>query len=517
MNKVSYQLMEKLRKDPRTFFRFLYILDKKTNKMVPFQLNGEQEELLDALTKEKRIIVLKARQIGCSTLVRAYFLWKQYTSSEPTTHAIISYTRDSADHLHSMDKQFYLKLPRPLKRKLSKSSNRTLQFADTKASLRSFTAGGKAGATRSFAFNSAHISEFAFFDDQEDLLANVIASVGEGQIVIETTPNVPGDKYHQLIMNSQMNGWCLQFFPWYKHKNYSMKSRFHQDSIPNMDAEEELLQETLGLTKGQMYWRRTKVNSIGLEKFGREFPSTVDEAFLSSSNLWFPTDVIDGLDRTDTGRGPDHYIIDAREDDKYAMGVDVASGAGGDYSTITVVSRTTLQPVYHYRSNTILPHHFADVVFEKYWEFGEPYTIVEQNGVGEVIISRLREWKIKNLYKDDKGKYWRTNKHNKIRIYDHLRDLICEGVIQSVHKDLWSEMRVIETGDNGVPNACVKGSHDDLCMSTALALWGAKIKPAPSFYQVKREMMEEFKRKQKARKIRSFGPLPFKPAGVKYG
>ena len=512
--------MEKLRKDPRSFFRFLNILDKKTNKMVPFKLNDEQEELLDVLQQNNKVIVLKARQIGCSTLVRAFFLWKQYTSREPTTHAIISYTRDSADHLHSMDKQFYLKLPRPLKRKLSKSSNRTLQFADTKASLRSFTAGGKAGATRSFTFHSAHISEFAFFDDQEELLSNVIASVGEGQLIIETTPNVPGDKYHQLIMESETNGWALCFFPWHKHKNYTAKSRFHQASVPSMTDEEEGLQETLKLSKGQLYWRRTKINSMGLEKFRKEFPSTVDEAFLSNSNLWFPTDVVDGLSRVDTGRGPHHYYTapeDVRGDDVYAMGVDVASGAGGDYSTITVVSRTTFQPIYHFRCNRILPHNFADVVFEKYHEFNDPYTIIEQNGVGEVILSRLQEWKIRNLYKDSKGKHWRTNKHNKIAIYDHLRDLICEGVIDTIDKNLWSEMRVIETCNNGVPNAVVKGSHDDLLVSTALALWGCKLKPAPSFWQVKREMIEDFKVKMRARKIKARGPIPWKIAGADYG
>ena len=518
MSKVSFQLLKKLREDPRAFFRFLNILDKKTNKMVPFKLNDEQEELLDVLQTSQRVIVLKARQIGCSTLVRAYFLWKQYCSTEPTTHAIISYTRDSADHLHSMDKQFYLKLPRALQRKLSKSSNRTLQFADTKAVLRSFTAGGKAGATRSFTFNSAHISEFAFFDDQEELLSNLIASVGEGQVIIETTPNVPGDKYHQLILNSGNNGWNLCFFPWHRHKNYTSKSRFHQPSIPDMTDDEEALQETLKLTKGQLYWRRTKINSMGLEKFRKEFPSTVDEAFLSNSNLWFPTDVIDGLERLNTGRGPHHYYVDEpRKDDVYAMGVDVASGAGGDYSAITIVSRTTMQPVYHFRCNKILPHNFADVVFEKYWEFDEPYTIVEQNGVGEVIISRLQEWKIRNLYKDSKGKFWRTNKHNKIAIYDHLRDLICEEVIVAIDKNLWSEMRTIETCDNGVPNAVVKGSHDDLVISTALALWGCKLKPAPSFWQVKRDLIEDFKVRARARKIRKRGPLPWIPAGASYG
>jgi len=511
--KVNKTILKHFKTDPRAFFKFLKVMDKEQGKMVPFVLNQEQEELLDVLLKEKRVIVLKARQIGCSTLLRAYFLWRQYVSPEPTTHAIISYTRDSADHLHSMDKQFYVKLPKALQRKLAKSSNRTLQFADTKAALRSFTAGGKAGATRSFTFNSCHISEFAFFDDQEDLLSNVIASVGEGQVVIETTPNIPGDKYHDLIMNSPTNGWHLCFFPWYKHQNYKKKSRFHLDTVPDITAEEDELMQDLNLSKAQLYWRRTKVNSIGLDKFRREFPSTVDEAFLSTSNLFFPTDVIDQIDRIDTGRGPHHYYGEARGDDQYAMGVDVASGAGGDYSTITVVSRTTQQIVYHYRCNTILPHNFSDIVFEKYWEFNEPLTCVEQNGVGEVVISRLVEWRLKNLWKDKKGKYWRTNKHNKIAIYDHLRDLLCNEEIGIIDKILWSELRTVEITDNGVPNAVQKGTNDDIIISTALALYMCKLKPAPSFYQVRRDMIEEFKRSVRAKRIKDAGPIPYRPAG----
>ena len=285
--KINKQILQHFKTDPRAFFKFLQVMDKEKGRMVPFVMNDEQEELLDVLLKEKRVIVLKARQIGCSTLLRAYFLWRQYISAEPTTHAIISYTRDSADLLHSMDKQFYVKLPKALQRKLAKSSNRTLEFADTNATLRSFTAGGKAGATRSFTFHSCHISEFAFFDDQEDLLSNVVASVGEGQIVIETTPNIPGDKYHDLIINAGQNGWHLCFFPWYKHKKYAKKSRFYLESVPDMSPDEEALKAMFGLSKAQMYWRRTQMNTIGMEKFRREFPTTVDEAFLSASNLFY--------------------------------------------------------------------------------------------------------------------------------------------------------------------------------------------------------------------------------------
>ena len=101
---MSNALLQRLRDNPRDFFKFLHVFDKDAKKLVPFVLNDEQEILLDTLLEHNRVVVCKARQIGCSTLIRAYFLWKTYTSTEPTTSVILSYTRDSADHLHSIDK-----------------------------------------------------------------------------------------------------------------------------------------------------------------------------------------------------------------------------------------------------------------------------------------------------------------------------------------------------------------------------------------------------------------------------
>lgn len=484
--------------DPRNFFKFLKVFNKESGALEPFVLRPQQEELLEALLKHNRIVVLKARQLGVSTLLRAYFLWKSYMSVEPTQHAIISYTRDSADHLHNMDKGFYLSLPKPLQRKLSKSSARTLQFGDTNAGLRAFTAGGKAGATRSFTFSDTHISEFAFFDDQDDLLANVLASVGDGQIVIETTPNSPGDKYHELIDGAPGNGWHLCWFPWFEHAEYTKKSQFHQPQVPDMTEEEIAIQEEFGLTKGQMYWRRTMIKTMGLEKFRREFPATVDEAFFAASNEFFPLDILDECEVVDLGGHKERWYCDPIQGDKYAMGVDVAGGRGGDYSVITVVSCTTMLPIYHFRSNQILPHELADKVYELYWDFDEPYTIVEQNGPGETVLYRLKEWKIKNLYKDSKGRDWRTRKENKIAIFDHLRDLICEGVITSLDKTLWSEMRAIQITKGAPMNT---NGHDDMVMATALALWGAKLKPAPTFTQVRKTMIDDMIKSKRAHRI----------------
>ena len=61
--KVNKQILKHFKTDPRAFFKFLQVMDKEKGAMVPFVMNEEQEELLDVLLKEKRVIVLKARQI----------------------------------------------------------------------------------------------------------------------------------------------------------------------------------------------------------------------------------------------------------------------------------------------------------------------------------------------------------------------------------------------------------------------------------------------------------------------
>lgn len=509
--KIPVELLKRLREDPRAFFQFLKVFDKEQNKLVPFVLNGEQEQLLEALQKHRRIVVCKARQIGCSTLIRAYFLWKTYVQSEPIQHAIISYTRDSADHLHSIDKGFYFSLPKPLQRKLKKSNNRTLQFSDTEAGLRSFTGGGKGGATRSFTFSSAHISEFAFFDNQDELLANTIASVGEGQVIIETTTNGPGDAYHRLCMAAPRNGWHICFFPWYEHKNYKKKSMFGQNGVPPMTEEEHKLMQEFGLQKQQMYWRRTQISTMGIEKFKREYPTSIDEAFMTTSNVYFATDVMDSIDIIDIG-GPDKWYCEPRPGDQYAMGVDVAQGVGSDYSTITVVSKTTLQPIYHFRSNTIEPAELADKIWDIYWEFSEPYTIIEANGPGSLVLYRCREFGMRNLYKSKSGKDWNTRKENKLAIYDHVRELINGGSISCLESTLWSELRNTVCNEGGAPSH-PKGGNDDMVISFCLAQWAVKVKPAPSLHEVRKQLMEEFMAKTRARRIKARGPIPFRRRG----
>ena len=213
--------LEPVLRDPVKFIQLLKIQDKNSQKLVQFTPNNEQVQLLKKLKKHKKVIILKPRQIGISTVLRAYALWRTYHTTDPLKFGVISFHERSAKHLRKMDSMMHNSLPNVLRKNLSIDNSTTLEFADTGAQLSSFTAGSK-GGTRSFTLSSVHLSEFAFYDDAAEMLAQVIATIGEGQIIIESTPNKPGDVFHRLIMGAPENGWHLISYWWHDHEKYRL-------------------------------------------------------------------------------------------------------------------------------------------------------------------------------------------------------------------------------------------------------------------------------------------------------
>ena len=95
----------------KEFISSLYIYNKERKRLTFFDLNPAQADLLDVLLAHDRVIVPKARQLGISTLIRAYFFWKAYCAEHPRPYAVMSHTRSSAEGLNKMDKTFYRNLP----------------------------------------------------------------------------------------------------------------------------------------------------------------------------------------------------------------------------------------------------------------------------------------------------------------------------------------------------------------------------------------------------------------------
>jgi len=476
MTSISEQLRTVF-SDPFEFISRLKIVDKN-GKVVPLRLNSEQIDIINALEQGRDTLVLKPRQIGSSTIVCAYMFWKAYTSLEPITLVILSYKIASSKHLLHIHKRFYQYLPEALKRTLDVDNTTELSF---KGGGRIVAAAAtQAGGLRSQTCSMLHISEYAFAENPEELKATAISALNDGQLIIESTANYYNDALWKEIHKSQIGEaeWNYLFFPWFKHHEYSM------DDIPIvLTDEEEGLQNQYGLTLGQLAWRREKISKLGWEKFIREYPMTLDEAYRISGNTYFTYDDFQHVDVVTVS--PVEWVTfeEPNPDDTYAIGVDVSGGVGRDYAVVFCVSRMTLQPVCIYRSNTVSPVQLADYIFDMSVTYNNALTLVESNNYGLATIQELLHQGFHRFWKDPlTGKDFLTTSRSKPLLFENLKKGIQTGAIRMIDNVTVTELRSITVDEKGILKfGDDMETHCDSAMAMSLAYWclnSVKIKPS---------------------------------------
>ena len=207
--------------DPVLFIARLKIKDKD-GKIVSFGevMTDEQIHIIRMLDKHDRVAIVKARQMGITTVVRAYMFWKVYTSHLTLNSVVVSNKQTSANELLKIDKRFFETLPSGLRRTASKRHDR-ITFESTESACLSMSAQADA-ADRGYTLNFVHASEFAFYDNPDEWLASTIASVNKGKVVLESTANHFGDALHKIV-TAKDDGWHVIFLPWSSFPQYRRK------------------------------------------------------------------------------------------------------------------------------------------------------------------------------------------------------------------------------------------------------------------------------------------------------
>ena len=456
--------------DAYEFISRLVIKDKE-GKLVSVVPNREQLEIIEAFeNKQEHLVILKARQIGSSTIVSAYLFWKWYTSSEPITIAILSHKLASSKHLLEMWFRFYDNLPALLQRPLSVRNTTTMKLADSNAEVIAVSAEGH-GGLRSFSANYIHLSEYAFAPDADELKATAIASLNNGRLIQESTANVFGDSHHQDILKAQRGeaNLHLLFFPWTYHSDYAQHC---PEGVMWSEEEEALLEE--GLTPEQLYWRRIKIEQLGVHKFRREYPLTVEEAYGSSSNAYFTPDDLQNVELIDIDYtdGIINVIEKPRKETSYAIGVDVSAGVGKDYSSIMVLDKTTYQPVAMWSSNRSSIPEVADAIEHLSAEYSGAKVIIEENNIGSALLLEMRNRGFTNLWHHpETGKDWNTNTKTKWMLFEELKEALKQGVVYQIDKHTISELRAFFINDKGnIDYPTNLPTHGDNVIALALAL-----------------------------------------------
>ena len=449
--------------NPVKFISRLKIKDK-SGRIVLLHPNDEQVKVIEKLELEKDLIVCKPRQIGSTTIVAAYLFWKAYTSSEPITVALLSHKIDSVRHILRIFKTFYENLPNFLRKPLKEDSASKIVFHNG-ATVLCASASSK-GGLRSFTCSYLLLSEFAFSENADELKATALAALNGGQMIIESTANYWGDPLH-LEIETAMRGegdYNYLFFPWWEHKEYVV-----EPSADFTPTEEEIeLAEEYDLSLSQLAWRRLMIQKLGdYSKFKREYPASLEDAYAQSGDAYLTEDDLSYVEEIDIDGDRWNPIVGVNPNDSYAIGVDVGSGTGKDYSVAFVLSKTTGQPVGIFRCNMTTPTELAEELFSISQEYNGAKILVENNNVGIVVNQCLQG---SNLWKSNDDKYWTTTATNKRVMFEELKEAIRSGTLHQIDSITLGELRSIKLDNKyNISLTRANGAHADSAVALALA------------------------------------------------
>jgi len=489
----------------------LKIITKDAKKgFVNFSFNDCQKqisEILDEQIKETgkvRAIILKARQQGISTYCAGRVFWKTYF----TPHArsvVMAHDSATSDALFNMSRNLIRNMEKIYKPKELKSNAKEIVISSPHfkkdeigekpvASYRLYTAGSPE-AGRGTTPTIAHLSEVAFWQHDEKILAGLFQGISEAEgteVILESTANGATGEFYRLWRGALEgeNEYTPIFLPWFvTHEYYRDPPETFERS-----SEEELLVEQYDLNDGQLYWRRLKIAEGGELKFRQEYPATPDEAFITAGSSVFALDKVSALEPVapekkmrfdfnacmweDSSEGNFHIWEYPNWDSNYIVAADVSLGVGQDYSA-AVVMDTERKVIGLFRDNHIDPSKFGDLLFYLGRYYNNALLTVESNSMGIATLSRLAQMNYVNLYKQTKIAAiskeeglvpgFRTTQSTKPHIIGNLKNAIETDDIWIGSPIIIQELKDYISTDSGKTEAA-PGCHDDTVMSMAIAL-----------------------------------------------
>lgn len=267
--------------------------------VVQFKPNAAQRKLLARLWH--RSLILKARQLGFTTLIAILWLDTALFSKFPVRCGIVAQDREAAEViLRDKVKFAYQRLPEELRERmpLSKESATEIMFAHNSASIRVAT------SYRGGTPHRLHISEFGKIcakhpDKAREVVTGSLPAVPKSGIaVIESTAEGQDGKFYemtQLAIAAQQRGapltpkdWRFHFYPWWEASEYRLDDT---TGVTFSEADNRYFQEVEGVIKRRLsveqraWYVATRRSDFADEAplMWQEYPSFPAEAFKVST------------------------------------------------------------------------------------------------------------------------------------------------------------------------------------------------------------------------------------------
>ena len=300
--------------------RCVTIKDKLSGSNVPFIPNRPQRRLLAVMEEQRaagkpvRVILLKARQWGGSTLVQMYLAWMQIVRHKSWNSLICGHLHATSKGIKRMYNLLLRHYPRDLldngeRLRFSKLEGQpNVQQIEERDSLVITGSSRSEDAVRGYDIAMAHLSEVAFWQasamhSPDDVVRSVCGSIAlkpETVIVLESTANGVGDFFHDEWLRAQMGRSDKEpvFVPWHEIGIYTMPVDDPMALWEQMDDYERTLWND-GCTLEQVNWYHHKRKEYRAHALMMaEYPTTASEAFAATGHNPFDREHLDRLEQS---------------------------------------------------------------------------------------------------------------------------------------------------------------------------------------------------------------------------
>jgi hypothetical protein len=521
------------------------IKNKTNNRYEPFRLNPVQRRLYEIMNRQYaetgrvRVIVLKARQEGVSTVVQA-FMFKLVLENAGYDCLVMAHDEGGTDAVFRRTKIFRDECP--FKRPEKYSNRKEIEYeAPHRSAMRCHCAGSSAGSYgRADTRQAAHLSELAFWPEVSahetcNGVLNSIHDVDGTVVVIESTANGMGGPFYQRWHDAVLkrSDYVPVFFSWLEDETYRNDTALDDLRFANVPKEwldDEPMLRKMGADDQQIAWRRIHIGSKcggSLDTFKTEYPAFPAEAFIQTGRAVFPRSTCVeqrdlALSREEKmpgsrfeidGRGkfvrerhgrlrmwrppePDrHYLVTA----DLARGVQVEQGDGvnarlGDYTTAGVYDRETWEEVaiWHGRED---PDLFAKTLARIGLFYNKALMVPEANHYGVICVKALVRERYPNIYRKKRHDkptglpipqstdnymemgWWTTVATKPVMVAD-LNQCIRERLMVIHEPEAWDEILTYIRKQDGKLEAA-NGCYDDRVMRLGIAATILKTEPLP--------------------------------------
>ena len=278
-------------RDPCWRLGNLYSIRTRDGSIIKFRPRPQQRQIIDLIYRRgcRRVIILKARQLGFSTLLGVVCADRLCFGMGQQISLVDQTLEDARQKLRDITLVAYESLDPALKRELPITRSNTGELAvkfvrHEEAKSNTMFAGTHArGGANSFLWVSEWgVIQATDLARSEEILTGALPSVGDGVCVVETTWRGGRNGHLWSLVKSALEtpedqkgplDWRVVFFPWQNEPSYC-------DAIPRPLREEtqRYFADKPDITPGQQSWYQRKRAELGMF-IKREYPTTLEECF----------------------------------------------------------------------------------------------------------------------------------------------------------------------------------------------------------------------------------------------